>query len=208
MLNKALIILLIAISSEALSQKILQKEIDINDVESLIVNVDQVFSVRVIAKETSKIMVTTKVRGESFENVVVNISEENNDIIISTGFSPFFVKENDKLAAHKIIAIEMVIVIPKNLNISITSKIASVIAEGDFRKIYAGLENGNCTLDNFTGNATLQTKKGSIVVYANRNIAGTAISRKGKIINRLPERGKYYINAESTTGSISLLQTN
>lgn len=208
MLNRILLIILVVFSSEAFSQKVLQKEFEIQDIEKLTLNVDEVFSVRVTAKNTDKILVITTVQGENYENVVVNTSEENKNLILSTGYSPFFTLENDKLAAHKVISIGMEIIVPRDMELHLSSMLASVIVKGDYKMVYIGLENGSCNLIDFSGNASLQTKSGSITVTAKGNTSGIAISKSGSTLNELPERGKYFIKAESTTGAISLLQTN
>ena len=73
----------------------------------MILDSDTVFTVRLSSEKTDKIRINTHVEGEYHENVVVNTSEENKTLTVTTGYSPFFEKENDKLAAHKVIAIDM-----------------------------------------------------------------------------------------------------
>ena len=201
-----LILLAIFITTEATSQKVLQKEFNASGFENLVLQADNVFTVTISAEKTDKISVKTHVEGEYYESVVVNTSEENKNLTLTTGYSPFFERENDKLGAHKVIAIDMLITVPETLQVEVRSKIASVLAEGTFDNIFVALENGTCHLINFTGNATLYTKEGSILVYANPSVTAQATSKKGKIINQLSESGTYKITAESITGSITLLQ--
>ena len=50
-------------------------------------------------------------------------------------------------------------------------------------------------------------KQGNIIVYATKEVSGSAISKNGMVTNRVPSEGRYHIIAESLEGDISLLQT-
>jgi len=202
-----IVIGIILFTTEITAQKILQKEFSASGFETLALHSDDVFTVNISTKKTDKITIQTHVEGEYYENVVVNTSEKNRILTVTTGYSPFFEKENDKLAAHKVIAIDMEITIPETMKVEIQSKIASVTGKGTFKNMFVALENGTCLLKKFKGNATLYTKKGAIVVHAKPNVTGEAVSKKGTILNELPKAGIYKIIAESITGSITLLQT-
>ena len=78
---------------------------------------------------------------------------------------------------------------------------------GNYANFHANLENGDCTLSNFLGDAIITTGQGNIFVYARENVSGRAFSAKGSVVNYLPGRAKYTIIAESRNGNISLLQT-
>ncbi|RFN59311.1 hypothetical protein [Marixanthomonas ophiurae] len=196
----------ILFTTEAKAQKVLQKEFSASGFETLIIESDDVFTIDISAKKTDKIKINTHIEGEYYESVVLNTSEAHKTLTLSTGYTPFFKKENDKLAAHKVIAIDMVITVPENLKVEIRSKIASVTGKGTFKNMFIALENGQCLLKNFTGNATLYTKQGAITVYAKPDVSGQGLSKKGTILNELSKTGKYKITAESITGSITLLQ--
>lgn len=201
-----IIIGVVLFSTEASAQKVLEKQFNASAFETLVIESDDVFTIDISAAKTDKIKVRTHIEGEHYESVVLNTFEAHNTLTLSTGYSPFFEKENDKLAAHKLIAIDMEIIVPENLNIEIRSKIASVKGNGTFKNMFVALENGTCLLNNFEGNATLYTKRGPITVYAVPKMAGEAISKKGVVINELSKNGSYKIKAESITGTIKLLQ--
>ena len=74
-------------------------------------------------------------------------------------------------------------------------------------KINVYLENGDCQLNDFLGNASIKTKHGNIKVHARENVSGRAFSTNGSVVNYLPGQAKYTIIAESRDGDISLLQT-
>ena len=197
---------LLFFTTDITAQKVLQKQFDASSFERLVIESDDVFTITISAQKTDNINVRTHIEGEHHESVVVNTSEAGKTLTLSTGYSPFFEKENDKLAAHKLIAIDMLITVPENLSVEIRSKIASVTGKGTYENFFMALENGTCLLNNFKGNATLYTKEGAITVYAKPTVTGQAISKKGTVLNELPKTGKHKIIAESITGSITLLQ--
>jgi len=203
---KLLLAIVFFVTNQASAQKILQKQFNASAFETLVIESDDVFTIAISAQKTDNINVRTHIEGEHHESVVLNTSEAGKTLTLSTGYSPFFEKENDKLAAHKLIAIDMLITVPENLSVEIRSKIASVTGKGTYENFFVALENGTCLLKNFKGNATLYTKEGAITVYAKPTVTGQAVSKKGTVLNELPKTGKHKIIAESITGSITLLQ--
>ncbi len=202
------LLLLFILSANCFSQKTIEKEIDATLINSIEINSDLVNSITVFSSNTNVIKVTTKIEGEHYENVILSLIEKDHKLYINPDFTPFFEADNDKLAAHKVQSIEMNLLIPERLELSIKSKIASVQSNGSFNSIFVILENGNCTLREFIGNAVIKTNIGFIAVYAKEKIFGEALSKKGIIINNLSENinSKYRIFAESKVGSISLFQ--
>ena len=76
------------------------------------------------------------------------------------------------------------------------------------KSIFTSLENGNCTLTNYEGNANLRSKSGFINVSSKANIKGDARSKSGFITNELLDnlRSNYKRIAETKDGDISLIQ--
>ncbi len=189
------------------AQKVLQKEWDQADVTTLIIDSDEVFTIDITASKTQKIRVYTSVEGETYESVVLRVAEKGNTRTIRTAYSPYFNKKDDKLAAHKVLAIDMIIEVPEGMSVEVRSAIASVSASGVFKELRVGLEDGNCDIANFLGNAALHTRQGAINVRALPGVRGTAVSKRGTVVNNLPGVGAYRVVAESVDGAISLLPT-
>ncbi|PKA82808.1 hypothetical protein ATE92_0947 [Ulvibacter sp. MAR_2010_11] len=201
------ILIFTAFIAEGHAQKIIEKQWDASGISKLVIESDVVFEIEIVSEKIEAISVSTHIHGETSENVVLDVHESNGILTINTGFTPFFEAQNDKLAAHKVLAIEMYIKIPESMEVEIDAKIASVEGNGSFKSFVVGLENGSCRLYNFTGNARLLTKAGEITVYTTKNAKGQALTREGTIYNELPTTGKFTIYAESSTGAISLFQT-
>lgn len=188
------------------AQKTIQKEFSAAGVQKLSVKDDAIYKITIHSSEEKIIKVSLHVSGEHSESIVIeeNISEKT--LSLKTGFMPFFTLENDKLAAHKLMAIEMKLTVPSYMAVEIQSKLASVFAEGKYKNLLVSLENAPCHLHNFSGNAHLKTVSGDITVVAYSTVSGTAVSQHGIVKNELSSDGKFFVEAESINGSI-ILQT-
>jgi hypothetical protein len=208
MLKEILLSLLLVFGiSEAISQNLVEKQLDAARFERLIITSDLINTLTITSEATNQIRIVSKVVGENYENVIVTTSEENKTLKIGASYSPFFIAENDKLAAHKVMSVDIELIIPNFLYVEVNTSIASIIVTGNYSNFHAYLENEDCQLDNFLGNASIKTKQGNIRVHAKANVSGRAFSTNGSIVNYLPGRAKYTIIAESRDGDISLLQT-
>ena len=207
MLNKpGYILLFIFLTANVYAQKIIDKSWDIEGIERLEIISNDIFNIVIISNHTSRINVITKIEGEHYENVVLNISEENKTLKLSTGFTPYFQAENDKLAAHKVISIEMELNISNSLEVFVRSSIASLSTHGSFKDLQVELGNGNCVLNDFEGDAQLITGNGNIMVIAHDTVRARAKTKRGKLTNELSSTGNFYIDAESVNGDITLLK--
>ena len=195
-------------NSYCYSQKIIERDFDATLINNIEINSDIINSVLIYSENTNHIKIIAKIEGENYENVVLSMVEKDNILFLKPDYTPFFEAENDKLAAHKVQSIELEIIVPEDIDISISSMMASVATKGKFKVLKAFLGNGNCNLQEFVGNAYLKTKTGSIKVSTKENIFGNAISKNGIVINQLSENknSKYTIIAETNMGEISLFQ--
>ncbi|MCF6307346.1 MAG: hypothetical protein L3J09_05250 [Flavobacteriaceae bacterium] len=208
-MKKFTFILFFLFLGNAFAQKIIEREFNASEITSIEINSDVIYHIKITSEKTKQIKIKTYIEGENYENVVLGIVEENNNILyINTSFTPFFKAKNDKLAVHKVISIEMELIVPESKVIKIEASIASVEITGKYKAVSVLLESGNCSLFKFKGNAKLKTKQGFIKVYASRDTFGLANSIKGVATNNLDSQrfknGYYRIVAESVSGDISL----
>lgn len=202
------IILILLLCSKSFSQKIIEKEIAANHYNNIEISSDKIHHIHLISTDLNTISIITRIEGQDYESVVLSLLEKNNTLLIEPDTTPFFKSINDKLAAHKVQSIEIELKLPKRLGVTINSKIASLTSKGSFNNIEASLEDGNCTLTNFEGNANISSKSGFIDVSTKANIKGYAYSKSGFIINELSDnlRSNYNITAQTKDGDISLIQ--
>ena len=189
------------------AQKVIEKEFSSEEIYKLSIVDDAIFKIEIQSSENSTIKISAHISGENSESIIIEEKIVDGILSLKTGFAPFFSLENDKLAAHKVMAIELKITVPSTISVEIKSKLASVFANGTYKNLAVSIENSNCDLQNFSGNAHLKTISGNITVIANNTVSGIAVSRNGIVKNELFKNGKFLVEAESINGSISLLQT-
>jgi len=189
------------------AQKVIDKSWDIMGIDRLEIVSDDIFNIVINSSDTSGINLITKIEGEHNENVVLNISEENKTLTLSTGFTPYFQALDDKLAAHKVISIEMELYISNKLEVFVRSIMTSLTTHGRYKDLHVELGDGNCVLNDFEGDAQLLTIDGNITVVAHDTVKAEGKTRNGKLINELSTIGNYTILAESVNGDITLLKS-
>jgi hypothetical protein len=186
------------------AQKTIEKQWDGFDIDTLLIKSDATFTISVISVPDESIGLSARVEGEYHESVVINSVSKERSLTLSTGFSPFFTKDNDKLAAHKVLSIEMTFRIPEKTAVVIQSSSALVRTEGKIKYLETVLSEGTTTLSNFIGDARLYSQKGDISVTVGNNVGGRASSKYGSVHTEIPLQGDYFIEATSIYGDVSL----
>jgi len=188
------------------AQKVIEKEIDLQNISSVVINGNQIFKIRINANTTKTILVQAKFEGEYNEDIVLLTEKVDSKLTISTEFQPLFVPHNDKLSAHKVISIELSISLPEYLNVWIQSDIASVLALGQYNNLTIELVNGNCKVDSFSGNAIINTIHGAINVSSD-DAKVVAHTKKGILKQDKLRSGKKTLNLNSINGNITVTKT-
>lgn len=201
------LMLTVGLVFNAYSQKVIEKSWDAMAFNKLEISSDDVFKIKIVTAPTSEIKLISLIDGENYESLNIGATEKGKTLTLKPTYRPFFKPKNDKLAAHKLISIEMMLTIPESMEVSINAKIASLETQGSIQFLNANLSTGICVLRDFLGHATLNTKQGDITVFTYDTVSGKAISKYGIINNELSGKGKYQIKAESVNGNISLLKT-
>ncbi len=191
----------------AMAQKIMKKEYTSTGITLVSIPDDAIYKITILPSLESKIEVDVYIYGDFAEAVVLEEHLLEGTLSLHTGFAPFFKTIDDKLAAHKVIAIELTLKVPQDLSLEVQSKLASVYVEGSYKNLAVSLADGGCYLRNFSGNAHLKTTTGTISVSAKDDVWGKAVSEYGVVENTLVKTKKFLVEAESIKGDISLLQT-
>ena len=192
------------ICSQAWSQKTMNKQWSSSGIEVLQLKSDEVYNIRLYSHEEPVIKTAIYAEGESNESVVLEARNIGDTLRLQTAYSPYFEAYNDKLAAHKVVAIEMTIFVPQDIQIDLEARLASVNTYGRFKELLVQLDQGNGTFENFQGNGRLYTRLGFINLNAVEGVGGQANSVFGKVINKLPESGRFRVEAESRHGNVYL----
>ncbi len=208
MRNCILFIVLTLSVFAASAQKTIEKQWDRAEVDTLLIDSDAIYRISISSGPGEYISLTARVEGEYSESVVVNSVLKGRMLAVTSGFGPYFEKDNDKLAAHKVLSLEAELDIPEGLVVIVRSALATVEHSGSLRELQVSLSEGNILLDKFTGDARLFTELGDIQVNAGPNVGGRGISGEGNVVNELSLQGKFFIEAESRKGNVLLKKAN
>lgn len=190
-----------------LAQKVIEKEFSVEELRKLSIEDDSIFSLKITSSKRESIKLKVHISGEHSEAIIIEEYRSKNKLSLKTAAMPYFVFDNDKLAAHKVMAIEVELFIPETISVEIKSKLASLETKGKMRNLAVSLEKGGCTISDFSGNAHLKTIDGNINVKVQKDVSGKAISKNGTVENTLSNQEKFLVVAESINGDIYMSQT-
>ncbi len=190
------------------SQKELSRTYSAETITQLSINANGVHELKITAGNYDEIEVRVQLEGETSEEIVIHEKVTNTSLSLGFGAWPLATIYNDKLSAHKLLSVEVSVQIPENLFVSVTSNSASVHAIGFFETLYVAIEDRRCVLEDFSGNANIETNRGKITVFtAVNDVYADATSIFGTVQNKLGTTGKFLITAQSTHGDIILKET-
>ncbi len=199
-------IVILFLSIQLHSQKTIEKTIDAQNISFIMVEGNEMFKIKLNTSRTEKIILKTKIEGEYSEDMVVLANIEGDSVIVSSAFQPLFVNHNDKLSAHKVISIEIELIVPENRKVYIESNTASAEIDGDYDFLTAELSQGNCDLNIYDSNAIVNTVNGEIEL--NTNFADVeAFSKTGTVAREQLTLGSNQISLNSVNGNISIIKT-
>ena len=188
------------------SQKQILNTLDSEAVKGIFIDSDDVFEVFVKATDKPDFSVSAEVEGETFETLKLNTEVKNGLWYIETGRSLGFIKIDDKLAAHKVLSVVLVIEIPQNKEVWVESNLASVQLTGSFSQINLNLYGGSCVLKDFSGSGIVNTLRGNITADVIKTKVA-AQSRNGNVSLEQVAADNGLLSLKSVDGDISVSQS-
>ncbi len=176
---KYLYIICLLITFQLKAQKQLEKHIEDASIENIDIDGNGIFKIKINTHNGSVIKIKANVEGEHNEHIVLITNQVENSLRISAQWHPFFIQDNDKLSAHKVISIELDITLPNNINLYVNSDIASAEIKGNYKELEIELINGNCDLYTKANYTKINTIQGNIMVLT-KDTSVEAITKNGK----------------------------
>lgn len=206
-MKKLLLILLVFLSVfTAQAQKETVKVFNAENLNSIILNSDEVYRVVVKTAPVNSITIRSIADGEYFNDISLESEVNQSSLILRSRFREILQSGFDKLSAHKVFAMEVQLEIPEGIKLEIKSNVTSVFINGDYDEVLIQLKTGSAFLEDFTGNAVINTYEGNIDIQT-QNARYEANSRHGKVI--LPDSGPgdHLIKLTSINGNIKVQET-
>ncbi|WP_109302207.1 hypothetical protein [Aquimarina sp. AU474] len=192
-------------SASILGQSTFDRSIDASGLNEIIIILDNTFQVEITNTQENKIIYNAVSEGEYQDHVLIKTARTQKTLTIKDDLQPFSIDYNDKLSAHKVMAVKIVIQIPSHIGVTIKSNIATLTAKGTYKNLFVELNSGDCIIDHFMGNATINTLTGDIKLSTKNAIVNT-ITKSGKL-NVQKIYGEHKINLSSISGDISVCKT-
>ncbi|WP_298323248.1 hypothetical protein [uncultured Dokdonia sp.] len=204
----SLALLLTLFTTAMVAQKRLSQTYDAASIKELYINSNEIFEITITAADTDQITVHTIIDGEIFASTLLNTDIAKNVLKITTGKTPDYEPFNDKLSAHKVMAIELEITVPVGLDISVYSTLAGVDTQGTFGQVHMDLGRGHFKGEGFRfrESATINTISGSIYLDIDK-ASITAQSRNGTIVISPEITLGSPITLESIHGDITIVKS-
>ena len=190
-------------SIAALAQKNTYMEFDARGINKLHILTEEVFKINLKTSKTDKIYLRTQSEGEYYNDISIEVKLEEGQMLLSSKFPARLQNGYDKLSAHKVFSLEITLEIPEDLEIYVRSNQASLHGLGKYKYMEVELRTGYCKLNDFKGNALINTYSGNVEIETS-NAMVTAHSRSGKVLNQGFSSGDHSIEIGSITGDISV----
>ncbi len=185
------------------AQKDTSQLLDAKEIKNLYIDTDEVFKINIRTIKGDAIFISTHAEGEYFNDIALDTKVQGESIYLSTQFRKILQSGYDKLSAHKVFSLEITLKIPEKLQVFIKSNIAAVEAEGVYEFLQIQLNSGYCNLNNFEGNALINTYNGAISVKTS-SATVIASSRNGEVFLPPDLNGSHTIKATSINGNIRI----
>lgn len=186
------------------AQNIKVSQMEASKIKKIEFNIDVVNNLKLSTHKHKYISLKTTTEGEYQNDIFLWNKANETTFYVNSNFDAKLENGFDKLSAMKVFSVEIEVIVPENLSISIESSTANLTATGLYYKINAALKTGNIQLQNFEGNAYLYTYTGNVSAVA-RDVKVEASSRNGKVSidGFLLER--YFMKITSIDGNIKVV---
>lgn len=195
------ILLIFLISLAGYSQKDTSLLYDAGEIKKLYIITEEVFKINIKTGETDKITLSTHSEGEYYNDISLEMAVEQDKMVLSSKFPSRLQGGYDKLSAQKVFSMEITLEIPEGLEVYVKSNMGSLTGSGSYKYLEAELRTGNCKLENFKGNALINTYSGRTEVETS-NATVIASSRSGKVSLPVYLSGPNKIEIRSISGDI------
>lgn len=188
------------------AQSITDKTFSANGITAINIVGENVFKITIETKPVHEITVSARVEGENNENIVIVTENSNKSLYVAAKLQPLFKDANDKLSAHKVISIEIALVVPEHLQVFLNAYNALVVVQGNYKKVSLNSDTGNCIFNAFSGDAKIYTRKGNVALQTN-HAKITASSKNGSIKKEVIDTGTNQILIKTINGNITLTKS-
>ncbi len=188
-------------------QKTIHKSFIEEGVDQIFIDAKDSFEVVLQTTDSNSLTIKAEIEGEYSPNQLVNVFTDEHLLTIEPSFNAGFVMPNDKLSAHKVLSVSLVIEIPKQFKVKLVGNSTNAEIHGDYNDLRIELNDGSCTLYQVETKVAVQTIKGSIKAFVDKATI-SAHSTYGTVESDSIPLGKTQLHLKSQIGNIQLIKAN
>ncbi len=184
-----------------LCQKIVKKTMLLSHIEGVQIDAERFSEVRLTTIPGAELRLEATMEGEYQRDIGIEITEIGNTLRITGSFPPFFKAPNDKLSAHKVVAVTLMVQLPENQFVGLYGTSTRVVAGGAYRELEIVLNDGQSFLHNPEGIIRVVSQSGDIVLNAGTGVLN-ASTKYGKVHIQELSPGRNQYSLQSVRGDI------
>jgi hypothetical protein len=169
---KRLLYLVLLWSSLLQGQQLSSKNIAVNPQKKLNIDLTYVAHFEIDTHQENYIQTQLTLEGEYREMFNLSVLETEDTYDISLAKNPLFANFNDKLSAHKVLAITLKLRVPRQTVLDIDGLNSLVYTKGDYRELNVFLNEGVCYLNHDSQKSKIITTKADVFLEMNTPLEG------------------------------------
>ena len=167
------------------------------------VDTEHCFELELGNSDSKEVIVQASIDGEYSEHLLIEMEEEGTTLLIRPNFRPDFQHPNDKLSAHKVISIRLIVLVPRYTNVKVYGNHTQVQADGVFSATEFSLDDGQCKMK-IEAETLLATTHSGDIYFESKGARVEATSSYGTVVGGPIPHGNSRVSLRSTSGNIYL----
>lgn len=187
-------------------QKLVRKAFIGPRTETIQIDAQYCYQIKLNTSSSDEVLVSASMEGEYAKDLLISIEQSGTTAKISADFQPLFINPNDKLSAHKVVSIALVISVPEYKSVNVFGTNTNLYATGIYDELNVTLSDGRCTLEKVSESAEVMTQTGDITLIADSGEI-EAESTYGKVQKDIIPSGYNQFVLKTIEGDIYLTKT-
>ncbi|WP_224484157.1 hypothetical protein [Robertkochia aurantiaca] len=179
------------------------KELDATGIGTVEIDARRAYRIELHTHEKNTVQITAHTEGEIGKDVILSQQHEGSTLVLGTSFSPAFENPGDKLSAHKVISVNLIIYVPASRMCVIQGGNTTVETSGDFEQLSIWNESGPVRLRDVSGRITVETLTGDIIWNGGRADM-KVLSKFGRIYGKPFQSGADRVKLSTVQGDVYL----
>ena len=196
-----LLFLIAAATGQLHAQKTVSQVVLEPEIKRLLIQGEDCYRIRILTQQSREVRLEAEMQGEYQEALVVRTEKLGATLRVGTEYAPGFNLPNDKLGAHKVFSVDLMVIVPEDIEIIVNARNCELRTTGWLQSLEATLDSGMCILEHQGETTTVRTRRAGIEAYIKRGTIAASSQFGPTEIEDIPSGPQTY-RFESTHGGI------